>query len=300
MLRSGEENHRARRLARVTSCEAERDEMKRVRLRLGYSLVLAIALAGPGAALGQSRERFEHAEVLYSWVNNSRGDKLPTFVTRPKPSSGKVPAIFFVGWLSCDSVEYPQGETDGFGALIRRLIEQSGYATVRVEKPGVGESQGTRCDQADFQAELEGYQAGFDAMRAYPFIDLDRIVVVGLSSGGGIAPLVAGKHRVRGFVAAGSWGRSWYEHMLELERGRLTRSAKSPAEINETVKQFIDFYNLFLLQRLKPAEILQRHPEWKALWYDSPDGQYGRPASYYQQLQALNSRWGSQTSQVFK
>jgi dipeptidyl aminopeptidase/acylaminoacyl peptidase len=24
------------------------------------------------------------------------------------------------------------------------------------------------------------------------------------------------------------------------------------------------------------------------LWYDAPDGQYGRPAAFYQQLQALN------------
>ena len=23
-------------------------------------------------------------------------------------------------------------------------------------------------------------------------------------------------------------------------------------------------------------------------WYDTPDGQYGRPAAFYQQLQALN------------
>jgi len=29
-------------------------------------------------------------------------------------------------------------------------------------------------------------------------------------------------------------------------------------------------------------------PEWKDLWYDLPDGQYGRPAAFYQQLQALN------------
>jgi len=25
--------------------------------------------------------------------------------------------IFFVGWLSCDSVEYARGETDAFGAI---------------------------------------------------------------------------------------------------------------------------------------------------------------------------------------
>jgi pimeloyl-ACP methyl ester carboxylesterase len=244
----------------------------------------------PSASAQQSppREHFEHVDIQYDWVANSRGDKLRTLITRPKKLSGKVPAIFFVGWLSCDSVEYPQGETDGFGALLLRLIDQSGYATVRVDKPGVGESQGTSCDKSDFQGELEGYQAGFDAMSKYDFIDLDRVFVMGLSNGGGFAPLVSRQRPVRGFIAAGSWGRTWYEHMLELERRRLTDAGKSAAEVNDALKVFTQFYDLYLLQGRTPGEILSQHPEWKDDWYDSPDGQYGRPASFYQQLQALN------------
>jgi len=34
--------------------------------------------------------------------------------------------------------------------------------------------------------------------------------------------------------------------------------------------------------------VISQHPEWKSLWYDEADGQYGRPAAFYQQLQALN------------
>jgi len=236
----------------------------------------------------QPRERFQNADVLYGWVSNSRGDKLRTFVTRPRNAAGKVPVFFFVGWLSCDSVEYPQGETDGFGALILRLIDQSGYATVRTEKPGVGESQGTPCSKADFQGELEGYQAAFDSMAKYEFVDPDRFFVMGLSNGGGFAPLVSRQHPVRGFIAAGSWGRTWYEHMLENERVRLTTAGKSAAEVNDAIKVFSQFYDLYLLQGQTPAEILRQHPQWKDLWYDAPDGQYGRPAAFYQQLQALN------------
>jgi pimeloyl-ACP methyl ester carboxylesterase len=234
------------------------------------------------------REHFQNADVQYGWVTNTRGDKLRTFVTHPKNATGKVAVLFFVGWLSCDSVEYPQGETDGFGALILRLIDQSGYATVRTEKPGVGESQGTPCSKSDFQGELEGYQAAFDSMRKYEFLDLDHILVIGLSNGGGFAPLVARDHTVRGFIAAGSWGRTWYEHMLENERVRLTDAGKSAAETNDAVKAFTQFYDLYLIQGQTPGEILRQHQQWKDLWYDAPDGQYGRPAAFYQQLQALN------------
>jgi hypothetical protein len=103
--------------------------------------------------------------VQYDWVSNSRGERLRTFVTRPKGTSSKVPVIFFVGWLSCDSMEYPNGAgNDGFGALMLRLIDQSGYATVRMNKPGVAESEGD-CAKTSFKDELEGWQAAFDSFR---------------------------------------------------------------------------------------------------------------------------------------
>jgi pimeloyl-ACP methyl ester carboxylesterase len=260
------------------------------------ALLVAISPACCAAAWGQAtspassrkREQFRNAEIIYDWVTNAHGQKIRTFVTRPRSASGKVPAIFFVGWLSCDSVEYPEGETDGFGAIFWRLIEQSGFATVRMDKPGVGDSQGD-CVATDFQTELDSYRAAFDSVSKYVFVDQNAKFVVGLSNGGGTSPLTVGQHPVRGFIAASSWGRTWYEHMLENERVRLPGNKKlSAADVNDSVKAFTDFYSLYLIHRMKPGEIIAQHPEWKTLWYDAPDGQYGRPAAFYQQLQDLN------------
>jgi len=258
-------------------------------MRLGTHLVcVQYLLVSVALAQSPAREQFKNADVLYDWVTNHSGQKLRTFVTRPKTASGKVPVIFFVGWLSCDSMEYPDANTrDGFGIFMRRLIDESGYATVRMDKPGVGESQG-ECAKADFQGEMEGWQGAFASLGKYNFIDQDQIFVVGLSNGGGFSPLAVGDHAVHGFVSAGSWGRTWYEHMLELERRRLTAEGKSPAEVNSSVKIFTDFYNLYLMKGMTPGQVLAQHPEWKSVWYDTPDGQYGRPAAFYQQLQALN------------
>jgi pimeloyl-ACP methyl ester carboxylesterase len=234
------------------------------------------------------REHFQNATAIYDWVRDSHGTKLRTIATRPNNRAAKVPVIFFVGWLSCDSVEYTRGETDAFGAIFWRLIEMSGYATMRMDKPGVGESEGV-CKRTDFLTELSGYRAAFDSLRKYQFIDLDRVFVVGLSNGGGTAPLVAQGRPVRGYIAASSWGRTWYEHMLELERVRLSNEGnKSPSEISSALKQFTDFYSLFLIRKMTPGEIIKAHPEWANLWYDEPGGQYGRPAEFYQQLQDLN------------
>ncbi len=242
----------------------------------------------PALAQTPPREHFKNADVLYDWATNSAGQKLRTFITRPKPAAGKVPVIFFVGWLSCDSMEYPDANTrDGFGIFMRRLIDESGYATLRMDKPGVGESQGD-CSKADFHSEISGWQTAFDSLGKYDFMDRDRVFLVGLSNGGGFSPLAARDHPVRGFVSAGSWGRTWYEHMLELERQRLTGEGKSPDEVNTAVKVFADFYNLYLMRGMTPGQVIAQHPEWKGYWYDTPEGQYGRPAAFYQQLQSLN------------
>ena len=276
--------------------------MKHLSLFLFVSLLstaILLGLSATAAAAMPQREHFENADVQYDWVTNSRGDKLRTFITRPRSATGKVPVVFFVGWLSCDSVD-AAGETDGFGAFLRRIIEQSGFATLRMDKPGVGESQGTKCNQSDYQGELEGYRAAFDSMSKYDFMDTDRVFVIGLSNGGGVSPLVSRQHAVKGFIAACSWGRTWYEHMLELERRRLTAAGKSPSEVNQSVKVFSQFYDEFLIQGKTPGQIIAQHPGWKSYWYDSPDGQYGRPASFYQQLQALNlgELWQSVTAPV--
>ncbi len=88
--------------------------------------------------------------------------------------------------------------------------------------------------------------------------------------------------------------------MLELERRRLTGTGQTPAEVNSGVKAFTEFYNLYLIRGMTPGDVVAQHPEWRGLWYDAPDGQYGRSAAFYQQLQALNlgDAWQKVTAPV--
>jgi alpha-beta hydrolase superfamily lysophospholipase len=265
--------------------------MKTIHCAVASLLICVLPIPAPPETSGAAappREQFKNVVAQYDWVTNPKGQRIRTIVTRPKSTTGKIPAIFFVGWLSCDSIEYVNGETDAFGAIFWRLIETSGFATMRMDKPGVGESEGN-CAQTDFQTELDSYRAAFASLGEYDFIDQNKIFVIGLSNGGGTAPLVVASHSVRGFIAASSWGRTWYEHMLEMERGSLAREGSlTSAQIDEAMKNLSAFYKSYLIERKTPGDILKEHPEWKSLWHDEPDGQYGRPASFYQQLQALN------------
>ncbi len=103
------------------------------------------------------------------------------------------------------------------------MAKLPGFATVRLEKAGVGDSKGD-CAQTDFTAELGAYRQAFLKTRNYPFVDPGRIFILGVSEVVDLPPLVAQGAPVKGYVVDGGWSKTWYEHMLEIERRRWTLS----------------------------------------------------------------------------
>src|SRR5205823_2738477 len=240
------------------------------------------------AGANAAREQVPGADVIYDSVQTRTGYRVRRITTIPQNATGKLPTVFMVGWLSCDSVEQPGMRSDGFAEQMYEIASRSGFITVRIDKPGVGDSEGPACAHADFQTELAAYQDAFDALSAMDRVDTGKIFVIGFSNGGGFAPLVAQETPVRGYLVFSGWVKTWFEHMMEHERRRLARANDSPGEINHKMRLYSQFYDLYLNQKLTPAQALERNPALKEIWYDQPESQYGRPAAYYQQLQELN------------
>jgi pimeloyl-ACP methyl ester carboxylesterase len=233
-------------------------------------------------------ESYAHADVIYDSVRDSRGARARVIVTRPREGRGKYPAIFVAGWLSCDSVEAPADTHDASGKVFRVLAERPDFVTVRVDKPGVGDSEGV-CAETDFETELSAYRAAFRTLSRYDFIDSTKVFVFGISNGGGFAPLVAEEAPVRGYVIDGGWVKTWFEHMLEIERRRFILSGKKPGEVSELMRLEARLYEAYLLEEQRPAEVFARHPDLRSAWAgDDDDHLYGRPIAFYQQLQHLN------------
>jgi hypothetical protein len=80
----------------------------------------------------------------------------------------------------------PPARHEATDELIRDLIEHSGAIVFRVDKPGLGDSEGV-CATTDFRAELDGYRRAFAAMQKHSRVDPNRIVVGGRSAGGHLA-----------------------------------------------------------------------------------------------------------------
>lgn len=234
-------------------------------------------------------ERIDGAQIRYGAVPGPDGIRLRTIATRPIGASSRLPAVFVVGWLSCDSVESPPqpAGADGIGRTLHAVAAQSGLVTFRVDKPGAGDSEGN-CAETDFATELAAYRRAYRAFTRHEWVDPARVIVMGLSNGGGFAPLVPDGDQVAAYITSGGWSKTWLEHMLEHERRRMTLSGLSDAVATERMRGYATFYDRYLNAAETPATVLKTLPHLGPLWYDEPAHQYGRPASFYQQLQALN------------
>ena len=278
----------------ATASEFERELRK---LRAGNRIALEIERSGrgkfkvDGLLPEAAREEIAGAEVIYGSVRDARGQRLRTIITKPAGKQAKLPAIFVAGWLSDDTVEAPADTKDAACLVFRGLAAMPNFATFRLEKAGVGDSEGD-CAETDFETELSGYRAAFESLAQFDFIDHERVFVLGVSNGGGFAPLIpkddASAKRVRGYVSVGGWAKTWFEHMIEIERRRLALSGKSPASVNDAMKKVASFYERYLIGAKTPGEVLRQDPMLKDAWTGGGRHQYGRPAAFYHQLQRLN------------
>ena len=239
------------------------------------------------------RESYANVDVIYDSVTAPDGKRLRTIITKPRNAKGKLPVIFVAGWLSCDSVEAPAETKDEAGLVFRGLAQMPGFALFRMDKEGVGDSEGV-CAGTDFHSELAGYRTAFRALKNYDFIDANRVYMLGISNGGGFAPLVpesdAEQAAVRGYISAGGWVKTWFEHMLEIERRRFGLMGKSPGEVNDRMKGAATLYQEWLIKGLTVDDVVKAQPELAELWQEGKDHAhlYGRPLAFYQQLQKLN------------
>src|SRR5688572_17671360 len=71
-------------------------------------------------------EELPGLDTEYGELLPGDGARLRTIVTRPQQSSGRLPAVLFVQWLSCDSIELRPNAQDGWSVMLRRLISESG------------------------------------------------------------------------------------------------------------------------------------------------------------------------------
>jgi dienelactone hydrolase len=149
-------------------------------------------------------EQLPNTVFDYSHVTLPDGVRLRTIVSRPATSAGPAPAVLFLQGGGCSSIDVPGVPTNMWPYALISAPAARGFVTMRVDKPGAGESEGPPCAEGGFREELAGYRAALRALVANPAVDPGRIFLFGDSLGGFIAPLLARETRVAGISAYGT------------------------------------------------------------------------------------------------
>ncbi len=204
------------------------------------------------------REKGEGYRVVYGAVT-SRGARLRTIVTRPE-APGRHPAVMLLPGSGCFSIDDPLGAPNGFTRVARDLARQ-GYVTMRVDRPGCGDSEGGPCRDVDFDTELACYKQGLRALKAFDFVDEDKVFLFGHSLGGIVAPLMAAEMPVRGIAVYGTLSVTCFEGILGQRRRVASLDGTNAADVDRRVLREARFWHPLLIEKKTPREIFETSPE---------------------------------------
>ena len=272
-------------------------------------LVILLACSQAGADLprrdGAHKETHPGIDIEYGSLAVADGVRLRTILTKPV-GVHRPPVIVFVQWLSCNTVEIRPDRDNGWLQMLRGIVRESGWAVVRTDKRGVGDSEGGPCSELDYETELADHRAALAAVTAREDLDTDRIVVFGASMGSRMAPQVAAD--APGVIGVLGWGggsKTWFERMQAFDRNALELGDTDAAEIATRMREHQAFYAKYLLEGLDPPAIIEADASMAAVWSDiigtSTDAHYGRAFAFHQQAQRADwtAAWGRVDVPVF-
>jgi dienelactone hydrolase len=147
-------------------------------------------------------ETLPNTTFEYASITIGDGSRLRTIVSVPQ-RPGRMPAVMLLQGGGCGSIDVPLAADNALSGVLRRIAAQ-GYVTMRVEKSGVGDSQGPPCADIGYTQELDGYRAALAALKRHPSVDAAQVYLLAISLGGVFAPIVAGENPVHGIATFGA------------------------------------------------------------------------------------------------
>jgi pimeloyl-ACP methyl ester carboxylesterase len=235
--------------------------------------------------LERPRDKGDNYEIRYDHVV-SNGHRIRTIVSRPSNRTGKLPTIFFIQGIGQSSMDFPLTGPSVYAKVLKGFNDR-GFATVRVDKPGLGDSEGGPFMEVDFERDVDSFRQTLKSLDRYDFIDKDKVFLVGHSMGGCHAPILGSEFKFRGIVAIGTVTRKWQEYMFENSRRQMVLAGASHGQVDAIIQQQLAALHYLYNEKLSPAEAKEKHPQYAAgINHHSPDGRTmsGMPLVFWRQV----------------
>ncbi|MCU0726774.1 MAG: alpha/beta fold hydrolase [Planctomycetes bacterium] len=233
-------------------------------LRAGDPIVVTVRRDGKeitveGPALERARESVTGYETVYGSVSLTGGKRLRTILTRP-PGDGPFPALLFVQGLGPGIMDFGPRMDHPYRRIVD-AVTREGFVTLRVEKPGVGDSEGGPPEDVGFAEETAGFTAALRWLARQEFVDRANLFLFGHSMGGLMAPLIGREVPYRGAIVYGTSGLTWAEYELENERRQAVLGGQDFAEIDAALRKKTALFRDLYFSDATIEEVLERHPD---------------------------------------
>ena len=241
-----------------------------------------------------NRQESSLGEVVYGEVAYQQG-YLRTIVHKPR-GAARFPAVFYLQSYDCSSIDFAQDSLSPIKKMIDGWVK-AGYAVLRVEKSGVGESEGAKdCRLLNYEEELLAFQNAFASFKKLPFIDSTQVFLFGHSLGGIAAPLMVAKEKFkpRGIVVYGTVIKPWFEHTIDVFRKQplLYKQSLQIAEVN--TRMMTPLLYEWLVQGRSASDLLTV-PDFEAILTSKENPLsfqkgtfFGRSSTFFSQLNRQN------------
>jgi dipeptidyl aminopeptidase/acylaminoacyl peptidase len=174
---------------------------KRLRFTAALAVVL-LAVAGAGCEGRTMPPVIEVTGPEFETITFRNGDVTLAGTLDLPPGEGPFPAMVTIHGSP------PLTRNDWYSLYISHFFVQHGFAVLRYDKRGTGESTGQYPDvdvehsEERLNALADDALAGVEFLRNHSLIDPNMVGVIGFSQGGWIAPLAASKSAVVAFAIA--------------------------------------------------------------------------------------------------
>ena len=148
---------------------------------MALTLLMLMLLISINCQKGQTLKKFEIPVVF-----ERSGIQLVGMIHIPKKTSPKHPAVMLLHGFTGN-----KAETHFMFTKMARELAKAGFVCLRFDFFGSGDSEGS-FEQMTYLTELADAKAALKFLRQQPEVDVDKIGVLGLSMGGGVAALLAG------------------------------------------------------------------------------------------------------------
>jgi pimeloyl-ACP methyl ester carboxylesterase len=233
--------------------------------RAGRAIPLAVLRAGAAQTLPVTlteAPRESAADLTISYESVRVDDTLRrTLIAAPRSTSRqRRPAMLLVGGIGCYSIDDANAAFDPYRTLAHDLARR-GVIVMRIDKSGMGDSQGPACATVDFAAEARSYQAALAALRADRRVDASQVFVFGHSIGATHAPLLAAAQPVAGVIGADGAGLTWIEYDYINARRQAELAGASRAQVDATMILKAECTARVMTMREPVAQVFEQRPE---------------------------------------